>query len=114
MAITIEAVRLAMNAVAEATPETRRHRLSELMTASTQLSDLAARYQQWLIGEDSWLTENHADPAWDDREERYIERLRRYEEAHTVLGAALEMMKEEPKRRKSSADVVKALQEALL
>ncbi len=95
MAITVEHVRLAMNAVAEATPEQRRHRLQDLMTAGAELAELVARQQQWLIREDAWLTANHQDPAWDEREARYIARLKTYQDAHTVLGAALEMIGKE-------------------
>jgi hypothetical protein len=95
MAITLEQVRLAMNAVAEATPETRRHALTALMAAGTELAELVARQQQWLIKEDDWLTANHSDPDWDEREERYITRLKKYQDSCTVLGAALEMIGKE-------------------
>jgi hypothetical protein len=92
MSITIEAVRLAMNAVAEAQPQDRRHRLCALMTAGVELRDRMAKLHQWLIDADAYLTAHPDLPDFTDRENRYVQRLRDYQEMHDALGAALEVI----------------------
>jgi hypothetical protein len=92
MAITVESVRLRMNAVAEATPAERRHRMVDLMTAGVELRDRMAKLQQWLVDADAYLTAHPNLADFTERENRYLERLRSYQEMHDVLGAALEMI----------------------
>ena len=95
MAISVEQVRLAMTAVSDASPEERRQRLVALMTAGNELAELVARYQRWLEQEDAWLEANPDHAEYVNREERYLTRVKRYQDAHTVLGVALEMVKGE-------------------
>src|SRR5687768_5022328 len=95
MAIPVEAVRLALNAVADAPPAERRQRMVALFEAAVQLRERVARYHDWLVREDQWLTE-HAGRASQDweRETRYLQRVQLYQEACDVLAAALEVVKD--------------------
>lgn len=95
MPITVEQVRLAMNAVADAKPEERRQRMVALFEVAVQLRDLTTRYHDWLVKEDAALTELSETPAYGDlpyidRETRYLQRIMTYQEAMDVLTTALE------------------------
>ena len=96
MAITVEALRLAMTAVQEATPQTRRQRITELMTAGVEMTELVEAHERQLKEDDAWLEDdlNRDDPTYVKRETRYLRRLVWYQEEHAVLGEALLMIKE--------------------
>lgn len=102
MPITVEQVRLAINAVADAPPAERRQRMVALFEAAVQLRDLTSRYHDWLVKEDAWLNANaleleHGEnqgAAFIDREVRYLKRVVQYQEAMDVLTAALETVRD--------------------
>jgi hypothetical protein len=112
MASPLEATRLAMNAVTDATPDERRQRLMELYAAAVALRDLTTRYHDWLVTEDAWLDEHAAeyppnDPGFLAREEKYLRRVIQYQEAMDVLSAAYEMVRDESRSVSVSRPKVK-------
>jgi hypothetical protein len=95
MATTLETVRLAMNAVSEATPADRRQRMTALFEVAVQLNMKTRKYHDWLVKEDAWLTANQVnDQAFLDRETDYLRRVMVYQEAMDVLSAAYEMVRD--------------------
>jgi hypothetical protein len=101
MAKPVEAVRLAMNAVSEATPSNRRQAMVDLFSAAVQLQEKTRQYHDWLMAEDAWLSVNQTTSydgpegqAFLEREARYLKRVMAYQEACDVLSAAYEAVRD--------------------
>lgn len=128
----VEATRLAMNAVSEAKRDERRQRMVDLYAAAVQLQTTVMRAQylddedppegevlswhEWLVREVRWLDANQSsDPAFVERESRYLRRVFAYQEAADVVSAALEIIADasrSPSMPKPKTDVWRQLGEA--
>lgn len=89
MPITLTALRSAITAVAQATPETRREQMIALMAAGTAMTERVTRFHDWLMQADAHLTANPGLPDYREREDLYLAKLREYTELQDVLGEAL-------------------------
>lgn len=63
-----------------------------LIAHGPALAEKAWALHQWLVKADDWLEANPDAPDFATREDRWLERLTRYEEAMTVLGEALTVL----------------------
>ena len=90
--MTPESVCTAINNLSVATPAMKRQKTVALLAVCTQLAERMHKRLAWLEKADQWLTE-HPD---EDRDQEWIDRLLEYQEWHSVLGAAMLALREEP------------------
>jgi hypothetical protein len=91
MTPTLDDLRAALNTVAKARgPLVKRDAMRALVEISSAFADKVRRMAAWLDREWTWLEANTTDADFEKREREWIDRVRRYEEAHDELGKALQ------------------------